>query len=59
MANYYNDQLKKIVLNPQYYPTVKIITESAETNWMAINPESAQSLVDWLTANFLNTPSHE
>jgi hypothetical protein len=54
LNNYYRSQLEKIG-NPHvgYAPQVKINSpENGQTNWMALNDESAQELVNWLNENY-------
>jgi len=54
--NYYSDELKKINVESQFAPNVKIISGegNGSTKWMNINKESAEALVKWLTENFIN-----
>lgn len=53
-ASYYKTQLNRINLDSVYAPKIKIRGGvDGETNYIDINKESAQALVDWLTVNFL------
>lgn len=54
LTNYYQSQLDKIG-NPHsgYAPQFKLnSSKTGNTNWMAVNDESAQVLVNWLNDHY-------
>jgi hypothetical protein len=62
--NYYTNELDKIDTNSEYSPRIQIANGEGigKTKWMSLNEESAEILIDWLSANFLtsaNTGSEE
>ena len=63
MENYYKYQLSKVKTDGEYPATVKISSinsdDNGKTNWMDLNKESAQVLVDWLTEKYLNDGKRE
>lgn len=55
MTNYYQDQLQAVTAthDPKFPFQVKITNGFGDsTKWLALNEESAKSLVDWLRNTF-------
>lgn len=52
-TTYYQDQLDHVNTNEQVRIQLRG-EKDTKTNWLNLNEESAQDLVDWLTINYLN-----
>ena len=52
--NYYAEQLARVNTNSEYAPKIKVFSEEGgkDTNFMNLNKESAQALIEWLKTNF-------
>lgn len=51
--NYYREQLEKLQVDGFDSPaSIKITNADKNTNWLALNNESANELVNWLRANY-------
>ena len=57
--SYYENELRKINTHRLYAPKVQFINwdseEGAETEWIDLNNESAQCIIDFLRINFPET----
>ena len=54
--NYYKDQLARINTKSEFSAGIKLfdpLNTENHTKTLALNPESAQALIDWLTENFI------
>lgn len=54
MHNYYIKQLEKLSLKSGQVLAIQIRDEKNQTNWIDINNESAQDIINFLSNNFLD-----
>ncbi len=54
MNNYYTKQLEKLSLAPGQSLALQIRDSKGQTNWLDLNNESAQAIIDFLSNNFLD-----
>jgi hypothetical protein len=55
--NYYEEQLKNLkIQDNKFNPKIKIFAngEGKDTNFLDVNKESAEVLIEWLTKNYIN-----
>ena len=58
-SNYYENQLELITNKDEYASLIKVKGSTAgETKWMSLNRQSAKTLIDWLTENYLGEPEY-
>jgi len=54
--SYYKDQLNRIDTKNEYPASFKVTSDTGETKWMNLNPESVQDLREWLDEQFPVVP---
>lgn len=50
--SYYKRQLEKLGRKDGFGPSFKFMSPTGDTNWMDLNPDSAEALREWLDEQF-------